>query len=650
MESVYGYFSYDVNTYIAGRLDSYQLQEGGERSPIATENTTRAEPSSSFSLSEDSEVPHAISMNTNSRSYNHISSPVREMKPPLSAVAAVSHMSRPETNAAETTSTNSQKKLLSSFTVENILMGRQSSSGSSNSPTSTTSSSLASPTLAPNEHSTIVGTNWVSHPPVKYTKFTMLSPNSMAEDTHKKKRTSAEGASDHSTEMHSHQLSRSSSCHDLNHSTALNSEEKRLGLKRVPSDYHRSSSDARNVTAPTRSAVTEAAASLIALSTSPSQKNSQNVTGIQSTNVVQPAKISTIPVVQALSASTDGKTAVLHQTFPPPQQFVLLVPSSSVAMSGHGLQAVVYAHPNQQVSQAQVNNHPVSSTSDSSSSSPPITKHNTSIITAPKSQLESSHKSHAPALTRTHSNGSDGKFTSSSKLSYQPIAPKSETAHSPNTSSTASPENNSNDKMKLYLKRTIQKPQKLRFHMTTVVNRPKKSSSTTSMTAQSPRACSNNDRGSPASENDHQSDSESNTPQPATITRSPNVFSTEFQVEQHTVTEDQVLQRGDHSPPISSSQKIKSEDLKRGAHPTQTAILKDSGFHLQVVKQRDSKSENTENVLSHRSKRNSDSTRGSGGRTTRSYTRRKRELTFHLYEDPSTAFKAKRTCKDSKDN
>lgn len=34
------------------------------------------------------------------------------------------------------------------------------------------------------------------------------------------------------------------------------------------------------------------------------------------------------------------------------------------------------------------------------------------------------------------------------------------------------------------------------------------------------------------------------------------------------------------------------------------------------------------------------------GRTTRSYTRRKRELTFHLYEDPGTAFRAKRACKE----
>ena len=620
-------------------------------SPSASDNSTRAEASSSQSEESDT----ANCMNTINQSCNHSSSnPAREVQTHTTTVTRITRSD--SSGTPEVATVHNQKRLVSSFTVENILMGRQSSSGSSNSPTSTTSSSLASPTLAPNEHSTIVGTNWVSHPPVKYTKFTMLSPNSMAEDTHKKKRSSAEGGADLET-VHS-QIRRCSSSHDLSHSTT--EEKSPLGLKRVPSNL-RGSTDgiARSIAVPTRSAVSEAAASLIALSTS--QKSSPNAPTIQSPSVVQPAKISTIPVVQTLSTSTDGKTAVLHQTFPPSQQFVLLVPSSSVAMSGHGLQAVVYAHPNQQVSpQTQVSNHPVSSTSDITQSPPDNSNHHSTSkqppVTTSKSQLETSHKN-VPTHTRIHHvNSLDGKFPQPTKLLYQPIAPKVETTHTPSTTSAAVSPENSNDKMKLYLKRTIQKPQKLRFHMTTVVNRPKKNSATTSMKAQSPRACSNDDQISPLLESEHHSDSERSVAQPATITRSPNVYSSEYQVEQHTMMEEKPFQRSETSPSVSlSSQSSTSEEVPQHAAPpsaqAQTAILKDSGFHLQIVRQSDSKStshhgsESADGALLHRGKRYGDATRGSGVRTTRSYTRRKRELTFHLYEDPSTAFKAKRTCK-----
>ena len=672
-------------------------------------------------------------------------------------------------------------KSISSFTVENILMGRQRSYSSSDSPTTTMSESFSSATPPPSgsssggnsvsmstassssgssgNHSAVVGTNWVSHPPVKYTKFTMLSPTSMADETQKKKKT------DGVIEVQW----RDSGSQEMAQSSLSSSIDFSRELKRVPSNL-RGSMDL-----PTSFPITQKPKSFsrssssgtpssffhkINAAASSSSSQSQQQSSFPTQSILQAAtKVSALPVVQAIptAAAPDAKTAILHQTFPPSgQQVVLLIPSNSTSIAG-SVPTIFYTNPVlSSLSQSGTTTASPAAVTKLTAVAPISTStavaYNNSIsnsVSQGTSDLQggrvsppssSVHKRHT--ATTLHEIPQPPHIPHSSSSSESPphrlIAPKTTTAAQIAATPVTAPESDggkNSDKMKLYLKRTMPKPPKLRFHMTTVMKQPTGNTVMTSLTAQSPQAIITGEVGGgdggiehgslaaaalSESEQQHLRSSEVAVVE-STITRSPNIYSnaegstppshrpaplpqqrvvvaaatapwtTATTVKQEPDSDSSSPTTQRHSPQtngavslttqaasgsstnVNSTTTTVSSSGKNGtvanSKTPQTAVLKDSGFHLQLVKQQsggnsagdtngpppqaqlqNAPSKEQETVSgTQKSGRQNGRQPGPGrgrGRATRSYTRRKRELTFHLYEDPSTAFRAKRQCRD----
>lgn len=413
-------------------------------------------------------------------------------------------------------------------------------------------------------------------------------------------------------------------------------------------------------------------------------------------------KVSALPVVQAVPAAADVKAAVLHQTFPASgQQVVLLIPSNSTSIGGN-LPTVFYTNPILSLSQSTGSPSPatpsVAAAKQIATAASPPTTNGIARLNDERGSISSSHQHHRVidrAGTPPHDQSGD---------SYRPIAPKSATSHAESSSSSHDHhDGKNNDRMKLYLKRTMPKPPKLRFHMTTVMKQPTGNTVMTSLTAQSPQAITSdvmttagNEHGplSVAAAVESEQHLRSEVAVESTITRSPNIYSNEsssgsgghkhqHQTSQQWMKQEHNSSSSSSSPtstqgsPISNIVNCTTMAVGRSNSPSsgknvtmskaQTTVLKDSGFHLQLVKQqqgsrRDLKSqpqqqqstamelESSDHHMVQKSMRqNGRQQSGPGrgrGRATRSYTRRKRELTFHLYEDPSTAFRAKRQCRD----
>ena len=686
LESVYSYFSYDINTYVASRLETWS------RSPTATEAAPTVNESPDTSRGGDSPAENRLG----GRFFHSSTSSSEESTGARgSSSSKAASADSPSFDAAK----KPPNKSISSFTVENILMGRQRSSSSSESPT-TTSGNFSTPPPSSSSvstisnHSSVVGTNWVSHPPVKYTKFTMLSPTSMADETQRKKRSEGVIELQWRDQGGREQAQLSTSSGDYGN-----------GLKRTPSSLRGSMVDLPSAFSASQKPKSLSRSSSSGTPSSFFHKGSVSSETQQQTfptqNIFQTAaKVSTLPIVQtvpAAAATTDMKSAVLHQTFPASgQQVVLLIPSNSTSIGGN-LSTVFCANPVFSLGQSSISSSLGTSTVASklvAASSPPTT-HSTSMASQPSEERVStlsSHQRHA-VVDREVTPPPD------QSESYRPIAPKT-TAQ---TAESASRDHRGNDRMKLYLKRTMPKPPKLRFHMTTVMKQPAGNTVMTSLTAQSPQAITSEtvtasvERGplsvAAASENEQHLRS-SEVAVESTITRSPNIYSNESSgPEKNLRTSSQWVKQEPQdssstcsSSPTSSHGSPKpnllnsSTTLAASGSPSsgkngsvskaQTSVLKDSGFHLQLVKQQgrgggasggssESNNQNSTKELesspgdfqmmqkSGRLNGRQQSGPGRGrGRATRSYTRRKRELIFHLYEDPSTAFRAKRQCRD----
>ena len=615
-------------------------------------------------------------------------------------------------------------KSLSSFTVENILMGRQRSSSSSDSPTTTSGSFSSTPPLSSSSsvsnasstnHSSVVGTNWVSHPPVKYTKFTMLSPTSMADETQKKKKTD----SMIEVQWRDSETGQASLSSSIDHGRELKRVPSSLrGSMDLPSSFpitQKPKSFCRSASSGTPSSFFHK----INISSDPQPSQS-----FQTQTVLQTAtKMSALPVVQTVSPAPDVKAAVLHQNFPPAgQQVVLLIPSDSTSIAGT-LPTIFYTNPS------------VLSLSQSTTTASPAGVTKLAALVPPSVPTTSAARS----TTNTSQGNEVGKVSSPSSSAYKRqtvideaakatrnqstvesphrmIVPKTSTTTPTTTvAATNEPElqrdSKNSDKMKLYLKRTMPKPPKLRFHMTTVMRQSTGNTVMTSLTAQSPQAitceAAGAERGplaTPVTQNERHSRSE--VAVESTITRSPNVYSNDGTPPLHkskramtkqpwTTTTTVCKQESDsddssptlcspesnhtsHSTTTASSKGSNGTatigSTKNGTVTSQTTVLKDSGFHLQLVKQpqihdtsntsvdvnangpqpqlqnsaKELESGSAHSAVQKCGRQNGrQSGPGRGrGRATRSYTRRKRELTFHLYEDPSTAFRAKRLCRD----
>ena len=614
--------------------------------------------------------------------------------------------SSPASDESKSDSSSAQRKppskSISSFTVENILMGRQRSFSSSDSPTTTTAanfltlppSSATSSISTMSNHSSVVGTNWVSHPPVKYTKFTMLSPTSMADETQRRKKT------DNVLELQwREQGSRESG------QTHTSSNDQGHDLKRIPSSLRGSMVDLSNSFSVSQKPKSFSRSSSSGTPSSFFHKASDpQPQSFPTHNVFQSAaKLSTLPLLQTVpAAATDVKTGVLHQTFPASgQQVVLLIPSNSTSIAAASLPTVFYTNPVLSLGQSSLSPSPaVSGTAKLASGSPTTHTHTHTHTHSNSSSTSSSSLYHEERLS-SHQRHSVIDETSPSahdqSEAYRPIAPKTAAASTTTAAESAHRDHreskNSNDRMKLYLKRTIPKPPKLRFHMTTVMKQPTGNTVMTSLTAQSPQAMSSEtsagvDCGPLSAAAVSVSDGEQllrpEVAAESKITRSPNVYSCENSSQKQQGVY-QVKQEPDSSGSSPSSTLSSPNHNTLNSAPTsgsfshatgkngsvskaQTTVLKDSGFHLQLVKQQGgggAGDTNGQSVKQHSSdqeaspgdlhlqqgpRQNGRQQSGPGrgrGRTTRSYTRRKRELTFHLYEDPSTAFRAKRQCRDN---
>ena len=553
---MYSYFSYDVTKYIASRL------EHESESPTITGEVARIQPQAQLDPDSDKEG-ESSNLTTDVPS----SKATVEKKPPT--------------------------KVISNFTVENILMGPQhSSSGSSHSPSST---STGSSQTSPVEYSSILPGNWISHPPVKYTKYTMLSPGSMVEDkTKKKSKTETLPVVNSRPRHHSSSVEASPGL----------SESHKLAVRRVPSNpvtrvpsgeqlhssYPAQSHSGSNGHQTTRLSSTEESKPLLS-------------TSLTQSHAMLSRSVSTLPVIQAIPYSSPGGKAVLQQSFPPSQQFVLLVPSTSTNI-GEGLQAVVYTNQNQTQLSA-----------------------NTQSTTKPAISRPSEH---APEAS-SPSNDTDKRLL---ELAYRPIAPKNKTIFKDMTPISTLSSTPPIEKKGYKRSPSVTKPQKLRFHMTTVVKRPKHSSMmTSSMTVESPSTIASERTKTTSFILDPQPSAE--TLAEKHITKTKNSYSAEKLVEDVGKPE-----RAEASP-----QSVASDDPVTH-HPNEPNNDHSVSRHTHSLHKDppETKKDKFTFVQFHEDKQFD--TPNDIGRTTRSYTRRKRELTFHLYEDPETAFKTKRNCKE----
>lgn len=634
LKSVYGHFSYDIDSYIASKLESQSnSNKFDDLAPVRGQRVSSSVECQGSDIEEEACSEHDESDFDKSEEVFH--KPVivsKEMDMSSVKNAVVSSMA-PVASMYHNKVTPQKplnNKIISSFTVENILMGKQTSSSSSTSssysPTSANSAtSLPSPITSASSpmSSSVVGVNWVSHPPVKYTKFTILSPTAMSDEVQKRKKSNDMNQGGKVEGTHKTHLATSPDKdmpHQI-HSSMPSPASKGLYTRQSSSEYKPTATSALQVY------------SLSSLTTSSASPTSNPPTSS--------ARLCTLPVVTTLqtgSSNPDGKV-VLSKSFPPSQQYVLLVPSSSAAISSG-----VQSSPNDSLGvKTSLSSASVGSTLNRSglktvSFQSPAASTSNKVEPSNKSSLKtvSFHSPTANLSGGRLERGTLSNHGSNESNTFRLIAPKQKSLL------TGSRREGGSGSSRIH-NRTVQKPQKLRFHMTTVVTKQKRMPVKSSMTVESPSAMVGDRRNVstivPTNHNHRRSDSEF--PVESTITRSPNVYlssplkvvegkqpdtpSSTAKVEnvvtpyQKAVPKKLHVQNGVQSSKIGSEEpRVRSEDRRHTLEKT-----------LSVGQQsRDSA------ITRHR------------GRTTRSYTRRKRELTFHLYEDPGTAFRAKRACKE----
>ena len=488
IESVYSYFSYDVDTYVAGNLDC-SLEEGESESSVSD-----------------------------------IESKVNEKQPhQASSMPAVDVSLKKPPNR------------VSNFTVENILNSQNSASSSNSS---------HSPPQACGDISTPAFQPTSSWPSVKYTKFTMLSPESMKSGSR----------------------GRSSNGPNWVQSTQFSSSEQRV-KKRNES------------TGPSllKSAVSPPSTSVVSRDSSTSLVTTSH-------SAIQPSELTT-------SQTTPDRPGSSEYHFPPSHRYIVLLPPNSKTVGAQSLGEVVAPAPANQ-------------------SCPPPTTESSDSVPAPQPAL-------SPSMPHIYSS------QVAAEPGYRPIAPKTEAMMMAEAQAVKNQDADNSSKRS---KKVLSKRPRLRFHMTTIVKKAKRKNATTSMTAPPPSLCSPNGS-SRSTDNQTLGAGESFrpiAPKAHTITTSPNTHSIKHSADQSATS------KSDSSTDRESSSQ---EGMQPDVSVPQTSVLKDSGFHLQLVKQTLSNPSNAK-----RGRRGS-----SRGRGARGYTRRKRGLTFHLYEDPSTAFRAKRT-------
>lgn len=724
VESVYTFFSYDVNTYIAGNLETYDDEEeeeedgkgvgleeeeenkengggGEERGDESEREREEDESQGDENIERDGEVeeeeddgeetddafsgPEYESC-TEEDAFEETKSPMRKLEngSPRFTTTAVknerslfqyqllsgrhhSHSSSSgemPNNHTLRTDTHSRSKTVSSFTVENILMGNtsRSNSSSSGSPNSaphisTTSFLPFTPPSGSGSTSTPVSpasNNWTSHPPVKYTKFTMMSPLSMRSGGDKRKKGERDKTMSTSAFDTNHRLplpSTSEVTHKRDVPEASKCKEEPVSpapasvAVRMPASC--STSSHSNLTY--HHSVIQPAIPTISLSR---QNSAQSVNAVSPRiGPMSPSTITSFPPTQTQSPHQQQQYVVF---FPP--NLLMTAPTSELQVIAPSSSSQLYV---QSTLPRTMNNHNPKDHKHTSLHplSSPSSPHNSISTTV------SSSNNHYVRLPPTTSNPHTSSTVKMVDPRYHPIAPRVENSgptyttvkviesdqglHKIGTKQLLSKDKNET-------KKTGPKQKKLRFHMTTVVKKVRRRSSSVSLTAPPPTLC---DRQPPDSkqretrvgENSVNHDGSSDKSNAESLSQSDRTTDTlHSSSPPFTVISTRSSQSLDPQPPPPDSQtssvSVKSSTAGNGA-TSHTTEPNDSVFHQQLAMQ----SHNLSSLPLLPTSIGSTPVpqpplRGRGrGKRARGYKRRKRELTFHLYEDPSTAFRAKRT-------
>ena len=724
MESVYSFFSYDVATYIAGNLEidegggeeegegerqgdleEKKKEDGGGGSAEKTEgvedgreeeeddeetddamsgleyDTSTEEDAFEESKSSEASVHPATSHQPvpdtdKSDSLRLGSSPSNNHRVSSNSSSGSSH--KPDTSPPQPSTdssgahSGSTNKTISSFTVENILMGNTSRSNSTSSGSPTSASHLANNTflafppttqatsgsLANSTPASPASANWTSHPPVKYTKFTMMSPSSMRIGGDKRRKGERDKAvtttNTTSSDGNHHKLKLEEAAH---HVTKCKEEPKSPAPPSV--SVHLStatpSSHVPHLTyhhSVIQTPMPSSSSSIVTLSR---QNSSQSVSGAAVAAVASPRLVPVSPnqFSRIQTQSPHHPQQQQYVVFFPPNVALMTAPNGELQVIGQNSPQLYIQGTAAAATLHQANgNHMHKKTSSphlsSSSPSPPPN----SISNSSAAVLSSSNNLR---LFRTSSNPS---FTSSHKLT------EPSHFHSRTTTTTTVDKSQATMVHKLGSKtllpaggekrecggKGMPKQKKLRFHMTTVVKKVRRRSSSVSLTAPPPTLCNRPSQqdstkyqggGAPPETSQHNNRVESGQhTSTMSVTTEHTDAESSLQNNDAMSSKDKAVPRPPHSSTsqtdLSSSHTPNSlGSSKQTMHPTK--------FENHVPPHSQSSSAPSVESFTGHSPSETANTRGRGrgrGRRSRGYTRRKRELTFHLYEDP---YRAKRS-------
>ena len=610
---------------------------------------------------EDSKSPedrNKMDASSYSNEHHHLTSGKNHQFKTSSATSnSLGSLQTVDTQSQSTTSTNK----MSSFTVENILMGSTSRSNSTSSGSPTSAQHSSSATFLPFSYShgssssttnstpaSPASNNWMSHPPVKYTKYTMMSPSSMRSGGDKRKR--AERDKSVSTSSHDRlQVSSGTLIEEGRDQPAVKSKEEPQSL--VPSSLSGqtvSTSQSHHIPSLTyHHSVIQTAIPVPAVPLS-RQSSAQSITAASPRLIpVSPNTITSFPRAQTHSPHQQQQYVV----FFPPNVALMTAPTSDLQVIGQPTSSQLYVQSALQKTQNHIHK---------SRTIHPTTHHNS--LTSSKSSSVATLSANNPRFTRTSSTPSHHTHSNSTHIisdpRYHPIAPRTDSTQT-ETRKSATKAPTSGDKTQ-----AKPKQKKLRFHMTTVVKKVRKRSPSLSMTAPPPSICDRTSSDTKQCEHDsssHQNDSTTtklnksdtklnNTTMTTTTTTTTAVL------ENHTSTESAHNTSNTFtSSPNTTTRSLSSsaiETISKASSLPQTSNLSDTDRQTNFEKMEEqyiaspslplTTTKDTLTASSSPPPRGF-SGRGKGrgrGRRTRGYTRRKRELTFHLYEDP---YRAKRS-------
>lgn len=673
---------YDTST----EEDAFEESKSPECSKETANSTPRQTDTDSGGKSNNFHTNHTSSSpTTNHRASSNSSSG-------SSHKTVVSSPSHPisESSGAHGGAGSNNNKTISSFTVENILMGNtsRSNSTSSGSPTSATHSSnatfLAFPpttqvgppvTHASSTPGSPASANWTSHPPVKYTKFTMMSPSSMRIGGDKRRKGERDKTVTTTSDVHTLQTPSSAVIEEVAHQVSRCKEEPKSPAP--PSTSAHLSTAASSVVSSHvphltyhHSVIQTAIPSSTTAASLSRQSSSQSVTGA-------PVAAAASPRLVPVSPNPFSRVA----TQSPHQQYVVFFPQNVALMTAPtgDLQVIGQNSAQLYIQSAttaattafqQANgNHShkkISSPHPSSSSPSPPPNPNTGSVLSSSNNLRLFRTSSNPSFGTSHKLSDPSHFHSRTSTATTSTLDKSQAAMMRKLGAKSLLPAGGGEKGDGGGK-GMPKQKKLRFHMTTVVKKVRRRSSSVSLTAPPPTLCNRPPPQPDTRRKDqepvgavHTDSSQHNRvesgPKPTTTTAQSISQGTELSnhtnaestssnnpTSSTTSSSNETGPRPPHSSSVSQTTGYSSSQTQHSSDSSKQIDMTKFDNHLPPLSQ-SSSAPTVESFTGHLPSEQINSNRGGRGRgrgrRSRGYTRRKRELTFHLYEDP---YRAKRT-------